>query len=442
MKRKVALITLGCPKNLVDSETMLGLLQDKGWEVIVEPSEADAIIVNTCSFIGDAREESIASVLEAAEIKGDSSKILVVAGCLSQMYGNEIFLEIPEVDAVVGTGSTHKIAEALEDVISGRKQAYLELPCREQLDAEPRLISTPAGQAYIKIAEGCDNNCTYCVIPSIRGNYMSRSMDSIIGEAKALTSQGVRELTLIAQDTTRYGTDIYGKPMLAALTEQLAKLPDLTWIRLLYCYPEMVNAELIEQYVNNEKLVKYIDIPIQGSCDRILKLMGRRGNSADISDLITKLREQIPDIIIRTSLIAGFPGETQEEHEQLCEFVRKYRFDRLGVFSYSIEEKTPAAKLKNQLPEEVKQARRDRIMEIQRDISLEKNKARLGKVYKTIVEGVADDGIFYYGRTYAEAPEIDGKIYFTAQRPLEAGEFVDVKMLNAEEYDITGEVTV
>lgn len=439
MSGKVCLISLGCPKNLIDSETMLGILEKSGWSIVTAPEQADAIIVNTCSFIQDAREESINAILKAETYKTSGPAILVVAGCLAQMYGENILTELKEVNAIVGTGSVHRIAEVLENAKNRKRMCYLDDP-----DLNPfindRIVSTLQGQAYLKIAEGCSNRCTYCVIPKIRGVYRSRDSNDILNDAKLLIEGGAREITLVAQDTTRYGSDKTGKSQLFFLLKKLSELNGAEWLRILYCYPELVDENLIDQFKENDKLVKYIDIPIQHASDKILRLMGRKTDSAGIAALIEKLRKFIPDIVIRTSLIVGFPGETEEDFEILYDFVKKYRFDRLGVFRYSKEDGTPAAKMKDQVPEKTKAKRYNTIMELQNQISLELNKNRIGKTYKTIVEGVAEDGIFYTGRTYAEAPEIDGSIYFTAERPLTTGEFVQVEILDAHEYDLTGVV--
>lgn len=467
MAGKVCLISLGCPKNLTDSETMLGILKKSGWTIVADPEQADAIIVNTCSFIQDAREESIKAILEAETYKNKGASVLVVAGCMAQMYGESILKELTQVNAVVGTGSIHRIAEALENAsaikkasnnasdpkktsnienenylkdLNSNRLCYLDNPDLNPFINE-RMISTPHGQAYLKIAEGCSNKCTYCVIPKLRGIYRSRDLKEILDDAKLLIKGGVNEITLIAQDTTRYGMDKTGKPQLNLLLEKLAELDGAQWLRLLYCYPELVDEMLAAQFKNNEKLVKYIDIPIQHASDKILKLMGRKTSGAEIASLVEKLRKIVPDIVIRTSLIVGFPGETEDDFEILYNFVKKHRFDRLGVFRYSKEDGTPAAKIKEQVPEKTKIKRYNSIMKLQSQISFELNTARVGKTYKTIVEGVAKDGIFYTGRTYAEAPEIDGKIYFTSHRPLSAGEFVQVEILDAHEYDLTGVVT-
>lgn len=439
MAGKVCIISLGCPKNLTDSETMLGILKKSGWTIVVEPDQADAIIVNTCSFIQDAREESINAILKAESYKEKGAVALVVAGCLAQMYGANITEELSKVNAVVGTGSIHRIAEVLENAISGKQLCYLDDP-----DLNPflhdRILSTPPGQAYLKIAEGCSNKCTYCVIPRLRGAYRSREIREILDEAKLLIKDGVKEITLVAQDTTRYGSDKTGKSQLHILLKKLGDLDGAEWLRILYCYPELVNDDLIAEFKDNEKIVKYIDIPIQHASDNILKLMGRKTDSSGLQALLEKLRCNIPEIAIRTSLIVGFPGETEEDFRILYDFVKRYRFDKLGVFRYSKEDGTAAAKLKGHVPEKTKTERYNAIMKLQNQISLELNTARVGKTYQAIVEGVADDGIFYTGRTYAEAPEIDGNIYFTSEKPLSAGEFVQIEILDAREYDLIGAV--
>ncbi len=440
MKKKVGVVSLGCPKNLVDSEIMLGILKDNDYDIVGKTDEADVLIVNTCGFIESAKAESISTILEMAECKKKSCKLLIVTGCLAERYREEIIKEIPEVDAVIGTGNYGEIAEVIDKAGSGKKPVlYGKLGEKDYLENK-RLLSAKNGYAYLKIAEGCDNCCTYCIIPSLRGRYRSRKMEDIIKEAESLAGNGVKEIILIAQDVTRYGTDLYHSRKLVELIGNISRIKDVEWIRLLYCYPEEIDESLIEEIAGNEKVCKYIDIPMQHASDRILKAMGRRGGSNDNGRLIKSLREKIPEIAIRTSFIAGFPGETEDDFKKLCEFVAEYKVDRLGVFEYSKEENTAAAKLRNQVNKKVKKKRYNEIMKLQNEIMLSKNKLRINKIYRTIVEGVADDGIFYYGRTYAEAPEIDSLIYFTSEEPLNIGEFTRVKVVNTDDYDLIGVV--
>lgn len=440
MKKKIGVISLGCPKNLVDSEIMLGLLKKENYEITSNEEEANIIIVNTCGFIDSAKQESINSILEMAQYKKNKCEILVVTGCLAERYKEKIFEQIPEVDAVVGTGGYGEIAKVIENAYSGNKTAsYGKLNEVAYLENE-RLISNNKGFAYLKIAEGCNNCCTYCIIPSLRGPYRSRKIEDIINEATYLEKEGVKELILVAQDVTRYGTDIYKSRKLVELIRRLSELNGIEWIRLLYCYPEEIDESLINELSINKKLCKYIDIPIQHASDNILKSMGRRGTEKDIDLLIGNLRKRVPGIVIRTSFIVGFPGENDEDFNKLSEFIKKQEFDRLGVFTYSKEEDTAAAKLKPQISKRIKEKRYKEIMLIQKDIVARKNKERLNKTYKTLVEGVSEDGIFYIGRSYAEAPDIDNVIYLTASEPLEIGRFVNVNILNADEYDLIGEV--
>lgn len=443
MNRKVGIVTLGCPKNLVDSEIMAGSLQDAGYEITPDHRSAEAIIVNTCAFIGDAKEEAIMSILEAARYKDEGClKILIVAGCLAERYKEEIIREIPEVDVVVGTGSVGEIPGILNDKLgSGKNGQEIRAGKPDSVDylELTRFVSDSKPYAYLKIAEGCDNRCTYCVIPSLRGSFRSRSVENIVREARMLARKGKKEIVLVAQDVTRYGTDNYGRKMLVPLVRELGNVSGIERIRLLYCYPELIDDDLINEMKNNPKLVKYMDIPIQHISDRILKAMGRRGDSRYIKDLLTKIRRGIPEVVLRTSLIAGFPGETEEDFEELCEFVRESRFEHLGVFAYSREEGTPAGKMKGQIPQKVKEARRRKIMALQKENVEKYNSTRTGRIYDTIVEGVAEDGIFYVGRTYAEAPEIDPVVYFTSPEPLETGMIVPVKIICPDGYDLVGE---
>lgn len=440
MKKKIGVVSLGCPKNLVDSEIMLGLLKKSEFEITSDKKKADIIIVNTCGFIETAKQESVNTILEMAQAKSRNCELLIVTGCMAERYREQIMQQIPEVDAVLGTGNYSEIADIIDKAYGGEKAvAYGKLEEKAYLENE-RVLTTGKGYAYLKIAEGCDNCCTYCIIPSLRGHYRSRKLEDITAEAARLAQAGIREIILVAQDTTRYGTDIYKERKLVELLRQLSAISGIDWIRLLYCYPEEIDAALIREIADNDKVVKYMDIPVQHASDKILKRMGRRGTRDEVARLLTDLKTAVPGISLRTSLIVGFPGEDEEDFEQLRAFVGEMQFDRLGVFTYSKEEDTPAAGFPDQVPKRLKEKRQKALMLLQQEIMLEKNRQRLGRQYKTIVEGVADDGIFYYGRTYAEAPDIDGTIYFTSPEPLSAGEFVDVKILNTDDYDLIGEV--
>lgn len=440
MNKKIGIVSLGCPKNLVDSEIMLGMLKHADYEIVNHKENADILIVNTCGFIESAQQESINTILEMAEEKKRSCEVLIVTGCMAERYREKILDLIPEVDAVLGTGNYKEIAEVINRAYQGEKVvSYGKLNETDYLDEE-RIISSSGHSVYLKISEGCDNRCTYCIIPYLRGAYRSRKIEALVKEAKALAENGAKELILVAQDTTRYGIDIYGRKMLPELIRELSKLEGIEWIRLLYCYPEEIDDELIEEVSSNPKVCKYMDIPVQHASDRILKLMGRRGTIAEIRNALTGLRKKVEGISIRTSLIVGFPGETEEDFQQLADFVQEFRFDRLGVFTYSKEEGTPAARMKGQIRKNIKVKRQKTILELQNSISKEINAKKIGKVYKAIVDGIADDGIFYYGRTYAEAPEIDGTVYFTSPEPLETGCFVETRILNSEDYDLIGEV--
>ncbi len=436
--KKVSLVSLGCSKNLVDAEQMTGLLEEAGYEVVLDEEDGDIMIVNTCAFIESAKQESIECIFELASYKKENpDRILIVTGCMAQRYKDEVLSEIPEVDAVVGTNDFHNIVEVIREAEENRGICRCdgeEILC----EGVPRSLSTPKYTAYLKIAEGCDNRCTYCAIPYIRGKYRSRKIEDIVAEAKGLVSGGVKEIIVIAQDTTRYGIDLYKEYKLPALLKELCKIEGLLWIRLHYCYPELVTDELIEVIANEEKIVKYMDIPIQHANDRILKLMGRRTNKAQIEGMIKKLREKIPDVTIRTSLIAGFPSETEEEFNELYDFVEKTRFDRLGVFAYSQEEGTPAARLSGQIENDKKMDRQDEIMLLQEGISEELSEEKIGTVQTVLVEGF--DGIIksHFGRTYADSVEIDGKVFFKAERRIPEGEMVKVKIEQAMAFDLFG----
>ena len=434
------MVSLGCSKNLVDAEEMLGIINKSGFELVEDESDADAIIVNTCAFIDDAKKESIDCILEMAEYKKqDKNKALVVTGCLAQRYKEEILSEMPEVDAVVGTNDFYDISKILNEIFENKeKKVYCSDNVCDVPDDIERILTTPSYTAFLKIAEGCDNHCTYCVIPSIRGPYRSRTVESITAEAKKLAENGVKELIIIAQDTTRYGMDLYGKQELPRLLKELCKIDGIKWVRLHYCYPELVTDEIIETIRNEEKICNYMDIPIQHCNNEILKKMGRRTSKEEIISLINKLREQIPDIVIRTSLIAGFPQETENQAEELRDFVSEMNFDRLGIFAYSREENTPAARLDGQVDEEEKLCRRDVLMVEQAAVSEELNNKKIGKIYEVLVEGYDSIIKLYYGRSYMDSAEVDGKVFFKSSEKINEGEFVNVLIDDAMEYDLYG----
>ncbi len=440
---KVSFVSLGCDKNLVDSEVMLGLLNKAGYEIISDESSADVIVVNTCCFIQSAIEESIENVLEVSKYKSEGKcKILVVAGCMAERYKQEIFDEIPEVDIVLGTTAYEKIVEAIQSYVEEKKLSeFNDLNAKiNEENYKDRILTTAGYFAYLKIAEGCNNFCTYCVIPKVRGKYRSRSIESLLEEARMLVNQGVRELIIVAQDSTRYGVDLYGEKKLPELLRKLAEIEDLEWIRLLYCYPEQVTDELIDTIAEVPKICKYVDMPIQHANDNILKRMARRSTQAQLREVIGKFREKVPDIAIRTTLITGFPGETEEEFEDMLKFVEKMKFDRLGVFTYSQEDGTPAAKFDNQIDEDIKEERKERILELQKSISAQKCEDSVGKTYKVLVEGkLPEDGI-YCGRTYKDTPDIDGLVFIKSDEELLSGDFVDVFITGALDYDLEGEV--
>ena len=436
--KKISLASLGCSKNLVDSEHMLGILTDAGYEIVADEEEADVIIVNTCTFIEGAKTESIECILELAQYKEANCKALIVAGCMAQRYKEQILTEIPEVDAVVGVNEYNRIAEIIDRL--GRDEKEILCCCEEYMEEEnlSRLRTTPPYTAYLKIAEGCDNHCTYCVIPSIRGKYRSRRIDDIVEEAKAMASDGVKEVVVIAQDTTRYGKDLYGEYKLPELLSALCEIDGFEWIRVHYCYPELVTDELISVFRDNEKICNYFDIPIQHCSDSVLKRMGRRTCKAEIVGLIEKIRKEIPNAIIRTSVIAGFPGETEEDFEELCDFVREMKIERLGVFAYSREEDTPAFNLENQIEEDEKERRRDILMMIQTEVSEEISSRKIGSVVRVLVEDKDEIIKSYYGRSYADSEEIDGKVFFKSDRKINSGEFADVLIEQSMEYDLFG----
>ncbi len=436
--------SLGCDKNLVDTEKMLGLLGKEGYRFTDDESQADVILVNTCCFIGDAKEESVNTILEMARWKEEgSAKALIVTGCLAQRYKEEILKEIPEVDAVLGTTSWEDIVPVVKGLMEEKKETHVT--CFHSLEelsgtGKPRILTTGGHYAYLKIAEGCDKRCTYCIIPYLRGPYRSVPMEDLVREAEELAGQGVKELILVAQETTLYGVDLYGKKSLPQLLECLSGIPGIYWIRIQYCYPEEITDELIETIHSQEKVCHYLDIPIQHASDSILKRMGRRTNQAQLRRMVEKLRERIPDIALRTTLISGFPGETQEDHETLMEFVDQMEFDRLGVFPYSAEEDTPAFSFPDQIPQELKEKRRDEIMELQQEIAFEKSEAMVGRVLTVLIEGKVVDEPAYVGRTYMDAPGVDGLIFVNTGEELMSGDFVRVKVTGAADYDLIGEI--
>lgn len=439
---KILFISLGCDKNLVDSEVMLGLLASRGYEMIDDEQEADIIVVNTCCFIHDAKQESVDNILEMAEYKKTGKlKALIVTGCLAERYRQEIIDEIPEVDAVLGTTAYDKILDAVDEALEGKH--FLEM---EDLQALPvvdtkRQITTGGHFAYMKIAEGCDKHCTYCIIPKIRGTYRSVPMEQLIKEAEELAAQGVKELILVAQETTLYGKDLYGEKSLHKLLKELCKVSGIQWIRILYCYPEEITDELIQVIKEEPKICHYLDLPIQHANDEILKRMGRRTSKQELIDIVTKLRKEIPDICLRTTLITGFPGETEEQHQELVEFVDEMEFDRLGVFTYSPEEDTPAATMPDQIEEEVKLERQAELMELQQEIAFDTAENMIGREMLVMIEGKIVDEPAYVGRTYRDAPKVDGLIFVETGELLMSGDFAKVTVTGAEEYDLIGGLT-
>lgn len=437
----ILFISLGCDKNLVDSEVMLGLLDSRGYQIVDDETIADVIVVNTCCFIHDAKEESIQTILEMAEYKKTGRlKALVVTGCLAQRYQQEIIDEIPEVDAVLGTASYDKIAEAIDEALDGHTEMYLEDIDRLPQVSSKRLVTTGGHYAYLKIAEGCDKHCTYCIIPKVRGNYRSVPMEQLLKEAKELAEGGVKELILVAQETTVYGQDIYGEKSLHRLLRELCKIDGIQWIRLLYCYPEEIDANLIRVMKEEPKICHYLDLPIQHANDTILKRMGRRTSKQELIDIVQKLRKEIPDICLRTTLITGFPGETQEQHEEVMEFIDTLEFDRLGAFTYSPEEDTPAATFEDQIDEEVKEDRQADIMELQQEIAFDKAEDMIGREVLVMIEGKVADENAYVGRTYRDAPNVDGLIFINTDVELISGDFAKVKVTGALDYDLIGEL--
>lgn len=446
-KIKLFCVSLGCDKNLVDTEKMLGVAGGLGVSFTDDETEADAILINTCCFIGDAKEESVNTILEMARYKEEGKcRALIVAGCLAQRYKQEIIDEIPEVDAILGTTSYEEIGNVLTRLFGEEKEKKEEhISCFHDLKelpetAKKRVMTTGGHYAFLKIAEGCDKRCSYCIIPYLRGPYRSVPMEQLLAEARELADNGVRELILVAQETTLYGKDLYGEKTLPKLLHELAQIPGIYWIRIQYCYPEEITEELIQAIKTEEKVCHYLDIPIQHASDAVLKRMGRRTNQAELRERIAHLREEIPDIALRTTLISGFPGETQEDHEELMRFVDEMGFDRLGVFAYSAEEDTPAAGYPDQVPQEVKEDRRDEIMELQQEIAFEKAEDMKGRVLEVMIEGKVADENAFVGRTYKDAPNVDGLIFVNADVPLMSGDFCRVRVTGALEYDLIGEL--
>lgn len=441
MNEKVMMVTLGCDKNRVDSEIMSGLIDERGYTLTDNEEEATVIVVNTCGFIDAAKEESIQTILEMAELKKTGSlKALIVSGCLTQRYKEQLMQEMPEIDGIVGTGDFHKINEIIDEALKGKKPIRVGNPVFNYEQVLPRRLSTPQYSAFIKIAEGCDNNCTFCSIPIMRGKFRSRSIESIVNEAERLAEQGVKEISLIAQDSTNYGTDLYDRFMLPELLNRVSEVDGIAWVRLHYAYPGFFTDELIETIASNDKICKYIDMPLQHSEDHILRKMRRPGRQRDARELIEKIRKAIPDVALRTSIIVGFPGETEEDFTNLCRFVEEIRFDRLGVFTYSKEENTPASRLPDQIDEETKEYRANVLMEIQRKIANEQNSRRIGSVIDVLVEQYDGRNDVYIGRSQYDAPEVDGEVYVTSPNgPLNIGELYKVRVTHAYEYDLSGE---
>ena len=438
---KIFFVSLGCDKNLSDSEEMLGLLTKNGHEIVDEEEQAEAIIINTCCFINDAKEESVETILEMAEYrKSGKCRILIVTGCMAQRYKQEILDELPEVDAVLGTTSYEDILKAIEEADAGRRfQEFKDINYLPNTETH-RVLTTGGHYGYLKIAEGCDKHCTYCIIPSLRGRYRSVPMERLLAQAEDMAQQGVKELILVAQETTVYGKDLYGEKSLPRLLRELCKIKGIRWIRVLYCYPEEIDEELIRVIKEEKKICHYLDLPIQHASDRILKRMGRRTTQSELREIVTKLRREIPDMILRTTLITGFPGETEEDHQELMEFVDEMEFDRLGVFTYSPEEDTPAAAMPDQIPEEVKEERRDELMELQQEISLDRGNTRIGQEMTVMIEGKVSGESAYIARTYGDAPKVDGYIFIQTGELLMTGDFARVRVTGALEYDLIGEL--
>lgn len=438
MSYNIGLVSLGCAKNQTDAEIMLGLLAEDGFNITYNPAEADIIIVNTCGFIETAKRESIDALLEMAEYKKERCRLLIATGCLAERYSGEILIELPEVDAVLGTGDYDKITNIIMEAFSGKKPVLCGNKDRTPKERLPRILSTPPYTAYLKIADGCDNNCTYCAIPKIRGHFRSRKIEDIVGEAKSLADSGVKELILIAQDTTRYGKDLYGGYSLDKLLEELVKIEKIQWIRVHYYYTEAITDELIDVMAKYDKICNYIDMPIQHANNDVLRRMARRTSREQMLEKISKLRERMPDCVIRTSIIVGFPGETEEQFKELYDFVKEVRFDRMGVFAYSQEEDTAAADFPGQIDEEVKEKRLDALMTLQQGISLELNREKIGRTLEVIVEGYDEESFLFYGRSRGDSIEVDGKVYFGTETEVFEGDIINVEILDADEYDLTG----
>ena len=439
---KIMFVSLGCDKNLVDTEKMLGLLQQKGHTFTDDETEAEVIVVNSCCFIGDAKEESIQTIIEMGRMKEEGNcKLLLVTGCLAQRYQDELLKELPEADGILGTNSWQDIVDLVEEAEKKQTKPEIFHDLREMPRSEAgRVVTTGGYYAYLKIAEGCDKHCTYCIIPKVRGDFRSVPMEDLLKEARDLADSGVRELILVAQETTVYGTDLYGKKSLPELLHRLAEIPGLYWIRILYCYPEEITDELIQSIKAEPKVCDYLDIPIQHCSDRILGRMGRKTSEADLRRIIGTLREEIPDIALRTTLITGFPGETEEDHEKMMAFVNEMEFTRLGVFTYSPEEGTPAAEMPDQVPEETKEQWRDEIMELQQEVSYDLGQEMIGKELTVMIEGKVADEAAYVARTYMDAPGVDGYLFVQTGEALMSGDFVRVRVTGAEEYDLIGEL--
>lgn len=443
MSSKVGIVSLGCPKNQVDAEMLLFTLKSRGFDLVNDPADADAVIVNTCGFIESAKQESINEIIELGKLKQEGKiKAIIVTGCLAERYKNEITRQLYEVDAAIGIGANSQIADVVENVLATSEEKIEIFPDKQLLCLEGRRIqSTPPYTAYLKIAEGCDNRCTYCAIPMIRGHFRSRQPDAVVAEAEQLAKNGVKEIIVIAQDTTRYGEDLFGEPYLAKLLKRLCKIDGLKWIRVLYCYPDRITDELIDVFAQEEKLVNYIDLPLQHCNGDILKRMNRHGNRESLASLLAKLRAKVPDIILRSTFITGFPGETDEQFEELAEFAAEIKFQRLGCFAYSAEEDTPAATFPNQIDEEIKRQRADIIMEHQQSVMADYCESLIGKEIEVLVEGFDRIAECFYGRTYADAPEIDGCVFFTASKAKpQPGSFVKVKVTDYTGCDPIGEM--
>ena len=439
ISRKVGMISLGCPKNQVDGEALLAKLKKAGYEIVNNIEDSDVMIINTCGFIEQAKKEAIDTILEVAEYKNEGLiSAIVVTGCLAERYQDEIIKEIPEVDAFLGTTSYDKIADVVTAVLEGKGFNVVDDADRLPIVQDKRIVTTPGYYEYLKIAEGCDKRCTYCIIPKVRGNFRSFPIEYLMEQAEHLVANGARELILVAQETTLYGTDLYGKKSLPKLLHELSKIEDLKWIRILYCYPEEIDDELIKAIKEEPKVCHYLDMPIQHASDNVLKRMGRRTDKQELLDIISKLRTEIPDIALRTTLIAGFPGETLQDHEEVMEFIDEVEFDRLGVFTYSREEDTPAATMPDQLEQETMDAWRDELMALQQEISIDRSAKMIGKTLDIMVEGYIAEDDTYVGRSYKDAPNVDGMVFFNCERQLMSGDFVTVKVTGSTEYDLIG----